>query len=638
MFREQLCSSSSEGSCFSFSSRCNSISGSSYPYCLYKSECSTSSSQPCFMFPLSISPSFTSSNSSPSFASPPLNNLSTFATKKYKPVAKKVCPVYTNIPQNFHIIRDIKGDPLTTLPILSPHPPPFTPYGCYTIEQHEIIDKCHPPGFLLPKEHNLMHHFMTLHQDAFAWNDSEKGHFREDFFPPVEIPTIAHKPWVLQNIPIPPGIYKEVCKLIQNKIEAGVFEPSNSLYHSHWFTVTKKDGKSLHIVQSLEPLNAVTITHSGVPPFSEQLAEQFAGRACGGMLDLFVGYDECALAKSSRDLTTFQTPFRAQCLTKLPMGWCNLVPIFHDDITEILRPEIPEVSVPYIDDVPAKGPATWYILPNGKCKSIPKNPGICCFVWEHFQNLNCIVQRMKYCGGTFSGFKTILCAPEITVLGHRCTYKGRLPDTEHVAKIVNWGPCENLTDIRAFLGTIRVCHLFIRNFAHHAHHLVKLTRQNQPFIFRPEQITTQEDLKSALLSSPALCAINYDSPQPVILSVDTSYIAIGHILSQCDEKNPRFHYISRFGSITLNDCEAGFSQAKLEIYGLYCSICALKLHLIGLWNLIVKVDMKYIKGMLAHPDLVPSASVNHWIISILTFHFELVHVPGTFHGPDGLSH
>jgi len=203
---------------------------------------------------------------------------------------------------------------------------------------------------------------------------------------------MAHEPWVLRNIPIPPGIYKEVCKLIQNKIEAGVFEPSNSSYHSRWFTVTKKDGKSLHIVQSLKPLNAVTITHSGDPPFSEQLAEQFAGHACGGMLDLFVGYDEHALAESSQDLTTFQTPFGAQHLTKLPMGWCNLVPIFHDDVTEILWPEIPKVTVPYIDDVPAKGPASRYILPNGECESIPENPGICHFVWEHFQNLNRIIQ------------------------------------------------------------------------------------------------------------------------------------------------------------------------------------------------------------------------------------------------------
>jgi len=92
--------------------------------------------------------------------------------------------------------------------------------------------------------------------------------------------------------------------------------------------VIKKDGKSLRIVHSLELLNAVTIAHSGVPPATEDVATHFAGRACGGMFDLFVGYDEQMLVEVSRDLTTFQTPFGAMRLTTLPMGWTNSVPIF----------------------------------------------------------------------------------------------------------------------------------------------------------------------------------------------------------------------------------------------------------------------------------------------------------------------
>ncbi len=40
----------------------------------------------------------------------------------------------------------------------------------------------------------------------------------------------------------------------------------------------KKDGKTFRIVHSLEPLNAVTIAHSGLPPAMESLAEHFAGR------------------------------------------------------------------------------------------------------------------------------------------------------------------------------------------------------------------------------------------------------------------------------------------------------------------------------------------------------------------------
>ena len=61
------------------------------------------------------------------------------------------------------------------------------------------------------------------------------------------------------------------------------------------------------------------------------------------------------------------------------------------------------------------------------------------------------------------------------------------------------------------------------------------------------------------------------------------------------------------------------------------------MYLIGIQNLIVEVDAQYIKGMLSNPDITPSASINHWIVSILLFHFTLVHVPGTQHGPDGLS-
>ena len=41
--------------------------------------------------------------------------------------------------------------------------------------------------------------------------------------------------------------------------------------------------------------------------------------------------------------------------------------------------------------------------------------------------------------------------------------------------------------------------------------------------------------------------------------------------------------------------------------------------------------------MLQNPDLALSVSINQWILAILTFHFNLVHVPGTSHGPDGLS-
>ena len=552
--------------------------------------------------------------------------------KKYKPVALKTRPVLGSLPDKFRIVRDIKGDPLATERKLSPNPPPFKPEGRYTAERAENTDKLHNDGLLLPAERDLLHHFMSLNNEAFAWSDAERGNFKSEYFPPIDFPVIPHTPWVQKNIPIPPGLYHEVCKIIRKKIDSGVYEPSNSSYRSRWFCVVKKDGKSLRLVHSLEPLNAVTIQHSGVPPIPEHLAEEFGGRACGAMLDLFVGYDERYIAESSRDLTTFQTPYGAMRLTTLPMGWTNAVPIFHDDVTYILQPEIPEYTIPYIDDVPGKGPATEY---DGE--RIPENPGIRRFVWEHFQNLSRIVTRMRYAGGTFSGVKSILIARETIVIGHRCTPEGRKPDESRVAAIRHWGPCQSLSDVRAFLGTIGVCRIFIKNFAHRADSLTRLTRKDVLFEWGPEQQAAQDDLKSALLDCPALRAIKYQSESPVILAVDTSYIAVGYLLCQCDEENPKRRFFNRFGSITLNDRERRFSQPKLEIYGLFRALRALRLYLVGIRNLVIEVDARYIKGMLQNPDVAPSASINRWIVSILMFHFTLVHVPGTMHGPDGLS-
>ena len=256
------------------------------------------------------------------------------------------------------------------------------------------------------------------------------------------------------------------------------------------------------------------------------------------MLDLYVEYDEQALAESSRDLTTFQTLFGAMQLTMLPMGWLNSIPIFHKDITYILQEEIPHITQPYIDDVPVRGPETRCLQENGEPEMIPENPGIRRFVWEHFQDLNRIIQHMKYCSRTYSGYKSTLCAAEITILGHHCTFDGWLPDQTQVSKIVNWGPCKMLSDVQSFLGTIGVCCLFIKNFAHRAHHLIKLTRKGADWEFGQDQLDTMDNLKQALLTSPALRPIDYKSDTPVILSINTSYIAVGYILSQDNLEKP----------------------------------------------------------------------------------------------------
>jgi hypothetical protein len=556
---------------------------------------------------------------------------------KYKPVALKVKPVYAELPERFRIKREIKGDPLADMPKLNPHPPEFVPMGRYTQERKAEFDRIHEEGFLWPEERKLMHHLVMQQNQAFAWDDTERGRFREDFFPPIVIPTVEHTPWVYRNIPIPAGIYDELCKLVQKKIEAGVYEPSNASYRSRWFTVAKKDGKSLRIVHSLEPLNAVTIAHSGVPPATEELASKFAGRACGGMFDLYVGYDERLLAEESRDVTTFQTPFGALRLVTLPMGWTNSVPIFHDDVTEILKLEIPEFTIPYIDDVPVRGPASRYETTTGNYETIPENNGIRRFVWEHMIAVNRILQRMKYCGGTFSGKKTLICSDSIVVVGHRCDYEGRKPVEDRIGVIMRWESCKNLSDIRSFLGITGVLRSYIPNYGIRAHELQDLTKKGKTFEWGPKQIESMDLIKEGVQNAQAIRPLDYENQGNIVLAVDSSYIGVGFYIYQEDVLNPTKKYYAKFGSKTLNEREARFSQPKRELFGLKEALRLNKQWLIGARKLVVETDAKYIKGMLENPDMMPNATINRWIDEIKMFHFTLRHKAGKTFGPDGLS-
>ena len=83
----------------------------------------------------------------------------------------------------------------------------------------------------------------------------------------------------------------------------------------------------------------------------------------------------------------------------------------------------------------------------------------------------------------------------------------------------------------------------------------------------PTRLQAFNQLKEIMSTSPILTTLRYDIPNQVIMAVDTSYIAIGIALFQEDDNGKRRIY--RYGSLPIVGTEAKYSQAKLELYGLY---------------------------------------------------------------------
>ena len=125
-------------------------------------------------------PFSTSESSEASVAEP--HEVFAATKKKYKPVAKKVRPVISEMPDKFRIVRNIVGDPLADLPELDPRPAPFKPGTRYTEARRAAVRENHQE-FLWPAELDILDDLILKAEKGFAWTESERGAFSTDFFP-----------------------------------------------------------------------------------------------------------------------------------------------------------------------------------------------------------------------------------------------------------------------------------------------------------------------------------------------------------------------------------------------------------------------------------------------------------------------
>ncbi|KAI0370316.1 hypothetical protein BV20DRAFT_905325, partial [Pilatotrama ljubarskyi] len=121
----------------------------------------------------------------------------------YKPVARRVKPVPGVFPEDARVSRQFPEDPLDSLPPLTCHPPEFVPSMKLTQERMDGL-KINSDGFLWPEEEKLFQHIFSLNEKVLAFEESDRGTFREAYFSPYIIPTIPHVPWEDKNILIPP--------------------------------------------------------------------------------------------------------------------------------------------------------------------------------------------------------------------------------------------------------------------------------------------------------------------------------------------------------------------------------------------------------------------------------------------------
>ena len=528
---------------------------------------------------------------------------------KYKTVAKKVKPVATQLPfDTDEHIKQAEKEPSLREARRIGHK--------FTKETLESL-KIGGDDFLTEPEKKKFQDMLSMHGKAFASSPDEIGCVQPSVVAPMVIFTVPHVPWDLKPIPVPRALLPKLLELLKEKRRMGILEPSMAPYSNRWFTVPKKSG-ALRFIQDMQPANKVTIRNKGSGPNVDEVAEAFAGHAIYSIGDLYSGYDQFQLAAESRDLTTMKTPLGLVRMCTLPQGATNSVAHMQSAMNQILRDFVPEKTIPFVDDIPMKG-----------CEEKDRDltvqdDGCRVFVDNHIKDVANILSRLEEVNLTLSIEKSKFGVEEILVVGHLCGSYGRKPNPEKVDAIGRMKSCSTVTEVRRFLGACVFYQIWIPHFAHISEPLYKLLRKRNKFVWQHEQDLAMMELQKILESPTVLKQVSYTCGRPVIVTVDTSPIAIGWAVGQDDEEGKRFAI--RFGARILTERQRAYPQVKRELWGALTALKADRNYLIGA-EVVLETDCLPLLGMIANCSS-PDIAMLRWIAYIKSLNPVLVHIAG----------
>ncbi|KAL3679949.1 hypothetical protein R1sor_022905 [Riccia sorocarpa] len=528
---------------------------------------------------------------------------------KYKSVLKKVKPVAAPLPRDsWEKVELASSEPNLRDPREIGHK--FTKE---TLEQLSIGGG----EFLTFAEKELFKRMLAKHGRAFSFAPGEIGCVDPAVVSPMVIFTVPHVPWDLKPIPVPKALLPKLIELLKERIRMGILEPSMGPYSNRWFTVPKKSG-ALRFIQDMQPANKVTIRNMGSGPMVDEFAEAFAGRTIYSMGDLYSGYDQFQLAVKSRDITTMRTPLGLLRMCTLPQGATNSVAHMQNAMNKVLRDFVPEKTMPFLDDIPIKGCTV-----EEKDESLDER-GCRRFVTDHIKDVEQILSRLEEVGLTLSGTKSVFGVPEVIVVGHLCGTFGRRPSPTRVDVIQRIRDCTSVTEVRRFLGACVFYRIWIPHYAHISEPMYELLRKGKRFRWETRQGEAMARLKHALVSSPTLRRIDYQCGRPVIVTVDTSPIAIGWAVGQDDGEGCRF--ATRFGARVLSSRQRDYPQVKRELWGVVTALKTERNYLIGA-HVVLETDCLPLLGMIANCST-PDIAMLRWIAYIKTLNPELRHIAG----------
>ena len=375
---------------------------------------------------------------------------------------------------------------------------------------------------------------------------------------------------------------------------AGVIEPSSSEWASPIVLVDKKDG-TLRLCVDYRRLNAESLADAYPMPRIDDLIDRLGKAKFITTLDLTRGYWQVPMAKASRHLTAFTTPFGLFQFRVMPFGLQGAPATFQRLLDKVLQ-GLEDYAAAYIDDLVIHS-TTWE---------------------EHLTEIQTVFQRLRLAGLTAKPQKCQLGMSRCVYLGHVVGGGLVQPERSKVQGVESFPTPTNKKQVRCFLGMTCYYRKFIQDYASIATPLTDLTKNAAPnqVVWTDRCERSFQKLKNLLCSEPVLRSPDFT--KEFILQTDASDVGVGAVLSQLDEEGAD-HPVAYY-SRKLLAREQKYATIEKECLAIKLATQAFRVYLLGR-PFIIQTDHRALEWLDRLRE--NNAKLSRWSIALQPFKFKV---------------
>lgn len=399
--------------------------------------------------------------------------------------------------------------------------------------------------------------------------------------------------------PLNPAMQAVANRELDEMLEKGVVEPSESPYSSPIVLIPKKDG-SYRFCVDYRAINQVSQKDAYPLPQIPAILDKLRDTKYVSSLDLRHGYWQIPLTNASKPITAFTVPGRGLYqFTVMPFGLHAAPSTFQRVLDQVIGPEVERsAAYAYLDDIVVLG-GTFD---------------------EHLDNLRRIFDRLRRANFRLNREKCRFAQDEVTYLGHTVNQTGLHTSPDKVEAISKFAAPRSRTELRRFLGMVSWYRRFIQDFSTTAEPLNRLLQKKRSWSWTDEQQDSFEKLKKALTEAPILNGPDFEAP--FFLQTDASDYGLGACLFQ---KIQGQDSVVAFASRSLNTAEKKYSATEKECLAIVYGVEKMRPYLEG-YHFTVLSDHQSLKWL--HNLKNPSGRLARWVMRLQQYDFHVEYRKG----------